>query len=173
MSPKGKRVYISITMIALVVLTTYNIKIAPEYFFKINIYHVISIALSAFFIFFMSQLIVDKRIQKEIMIKVLESIQKNTEYEKAFSIKSQDDLNLLKINKRSLNNNLFRIEKYAKKMHIEDAAEQMRFHYENYDKFIGDHESDIPYLSKSETELRKSLDLINGAAFDIMIKIYD
>ena len=96
-----------------------------------------------------------------------------TECDNAWIIKTENDLNLLKINKRSLNNNIFRLEKYAKKMHIEEDVKRIREYYENYEKFFGEHEGDISYLSKSESELRKSLELINGVAFDIMIKLYD
>lgn len=113
------------------------------------------------------------RYQKQIYYNLLLDIQKFVTNPDIYSFDANTDIRTITLKKRILSNYIRIANSYSEKFNLEQEINFIREKFKEYDKFIGDHISDINFLCKNENDLRRPLDLINYRLYEMMLKLYD
>lgn len=169
---KCMKILLGIITLGIGILVVYNIYSGPESFFNISIGNVLTVSVAIYFAFYLTQKNNDIRVQKEVYRKIIQAIQEISDDKNNYIISENFDIRMWTMTKRSLNNYSYMLKKYAKKMGVEDSANRIIQHIDEYVTFVGNHIDDKAYLSKSEAELRRPLELINNEAIEMMMELY-
>ena len=161
-----------IALILLIILVLYNI-VNNENFFELSIGTLLTLFIAIFISFYLVQKNTDQRYQKQIYYNLLLDIQKFVTNPDTYSFDVNTDIRTITLKKRILSNYIGIAYSYSKKFNLEQEINFIKEKFKEYDKFIGDHISDINYLSKSKDDLRRPLDLINYRLYEMMLKLYD
>lgn len=133
--------------------------------------------LSALIVVIVSYYLVQRRNddgrQKEVFIKVLESLQAIAASEDSYVITSDTDPKLLTSRFRDITNRVKILEAYKERFGIEEDARFIAEKFEEYRQLASDHIDDLDYLSKSSEELHRPLRLIESRAYEAMLRLYD
>lgn len=158
--------------IVLTVLVIFNIRNNAN-FFMISIGSLLTLFVAILISYYFVQRNTDQRYQKEIYVKLLMDIQSFVTNPDIYTFNKEIDTGIITSRKRTLSNYIRLIESHSKKFCLQTEVEFVRKKFDEYDELIGDHISDIEYLSKSKKELQRPLDLINDKLYEMMLKLYD
>lgn len=161
-----------IALILLIILITYNI-INNEKFFELSISALLTLFTAIFISFYLVQRNTDLRYQKQIYCNLLMDIQKLVTNPDTYTFDKNTDVRTITSKKRTLSNYIGLVNLHSKKFELEQEANFIREKFKEYDEFLGNHISDITYLSKSKEDLRRPLDLINDKLYEMMLKLYN
>ena len=143
-----------------------------EKFFDASLVNIITIGTALFVSFFLVQRKTDERKQKDILLDLFRKLQSVTESEKVYKFDGQSK-EIITMRNRDINNKISILEKVDQKFIKKEDIDFIRKKFDEYSGFIGDHIEDIPYLSKSEKELRRPLELINNCITEMMIGMFE
>lgn len=115
----------------------------------------------------------DERNQKEIYLHLIEETKKIIKDGDLVRIKDDTDINLILMKKRDLNNCVALLNRYAHKFEVEKEMVFVKDKLKEYAEIIGNHQGDVEYLTKSEIELRRPIELIDNKLEEIMMKLFD
>ena len=162
-------IIIIITLLVLAPLFLYNLN-NNESFLQASLINILTIFVAVIFSVILVQRQTDKRIQKEIFINLLKSLQDSISTP-AISCCDKLKPEELLMWKREINNKVTLISKYKNIFKISSMVEKLEAAYKEYETCI-----DL-YISKSKdankNDLQRSLSLINQFAFDIMFELYN
>ncbi len=160
-------------IIAIIVLIVYNICVNGSNFFNITIGEIMTIAVAVYFAYYLAQMNTDARVRKGIYTKILQDLQNLAEDRDSYVIDvTSFDKKKLMMTKRKFNNCVTILKRYANAMNVKTLVDTIEKHVNEYAELLGNHIDDIEYLSKSENELRRPLDLIVTEVPEIMMKLY-
>lgn len=125
--------------------------------------------------FMLTQTIVGNRKKQEILIDVAQKLSELIEDPVGYRVSTscQDYEALLNSHKRQISNLIGLLEEKAPKFRIEKETKALREKFKEYEEFLGDHITDVDYLSNSEKELKRPLELMTQKLFEIMLKLSD
>ena len=148
---KNKSFWISIFATAcLIVLAIYNFCTNRCAFFNMPISTCLTILTAIWISFSLTQKRIDNRVQKETLMKLLNSIQSLVDDRTAYSISADTPDEELTMRNRNLNNNVDILLRYANKFDIKSEVDFLSDHVKEYTDLIGTHLSDKEYLSKAK-----------------------
>lgn len=123
--------------------------------------------------FYFTQKNLDERRQKESYLKLLEKTQVLVADKDLIEIKKEEDIKIVLMKKRGLNNYVSILKAYAEKFSIQEDIKFIEEKTQEYTFFFGNHQQDIEYLAKSSDDLARPLLLIESRLSEIMIKLFD
>lgn len=172
MNKRLKAFGIIIILILLIILVAYNI-CNNSTFFELSISSLLTLFTAIFISFYLVQRNTDQRYQKQIYCNLLFEIQKFVTNPSNYTFNENTDSINITTQKRVLSNYLGIVNSHSEKFGLEKEAKFIFDKYTEYDNLIGNHITDITYLSKSKEELQRPLDLINSKVYEMMLKLYN
>lgn len=163
-----------VSTICIIILALFNIfSDLSNTFFEISISTCLTALIAIWLSFTYTQKRIDTRSQKETLVHLLNSIRATIEVQEAYRILENTTDTELTMRNRNLNNYVDILARYADRFNVKDEVGFVKEHIKEYTDMVGEHLSDKEYLSKSERELRRPLDLVSSKIYDIMMKLYD
>lgn len=142
-------------------------------FFKTSFGTCLTLLIALIVSFYLSNKVTDKRRQKEIYINILTKFQTLIEDNSLWDYEKENDLDLIKMKKRKLNNYINTLKKYENIYCVKEEIDFIDNRLSEYIEVVGDHIDDSEYLIKSKKELKRPLDLISQKLDEVMMKMYD
>lgn len=168
----GKYIISIIVIILLAILIIYNI-INNNNFFDFSISSLLTLFTAIFISFYLVQKNTDQRHQKQIYCNLLLDIQKFISNPDIYTFNENTNIRTITANKRALSNYIGLINSHSEKFGLKKEADFIKEKFTEYENLIGNHLSDLIYLSKSKEELQRPLDLINNKLYEMMLKLYN
>lgn len=131
-----------------------------------------TVSVAIYFAFYLTQKNADIRIRKEIYAKRLQDIQTIADDKDTFIILDNADTRKLTMKKRMLSNCVEFLKKYSEDMGVKNHIDIIEKRADEYSNLIGNHIDDIGYLTKSELELRRPMEIISKEAVEAMMELY-
>lgn len=141
-------------------------------FWEANIYQCLSLFVVVGISFFVVQRQNDYRKQKDIYIKLFETLKDIVDDRNSYSLSGVSKEEIL-MRLRDIGNKVDIISNYGKRFNIETDIELIQKWYEEYKSVIDGHIVDLDTLSKLNNELKRPLNLISQKAFEIMLNLYN
>jgi len=145
-------------------------------FWKVNAAQALTLILTICIAFWATQLKNDERKKKEHAEQILKKIQAivaNDEFnyvsEKSDPIETKKRMMMTF---RSLNNSIDLLKKYGKELGFKSEAEYIEKEFKDYRDFVSDHITDVEYLNKSDSTLRKHSENIDNKCDIIIWRLY-
>ena len=123
--------------------------------------------------YYYAQKNLDERRQKESYLKLLEKVQRLVSDKDLIEIKTKEDIEIVLMKKRELNNYMCILKKYAKKFSLQKDIDFIEGKVKEYAELFGDHQHDIGYLKNNSNDLSRPLLLIDSRISEVMIKLFD
>ena len=118
----------------------------------------------------------DERISKEHVEKVLAKLQQLVTNEKFYRIPPHGDPEEIRVflntNNRRINNCLTVLNKYGKRFSFSKEIEYIDKEFKDYRTRVGNHITDLDYLSKTEKEFKKTSENIDSKCDQIIVSLY-
>ena len=160
-------------IIAIIVLIYYNLKnnnlsdflIAP-------LYSLVTVLVAIVFAFFFTQRKNDERKVKENAELLLDKIQHIISDERFCVIQKKEDVDFLLIQIRALSNKIDCFKKIQGKLGITKEINYIIAVFNQYEEYIGNHNTDILHLANSYTDLHNKIVLIDDKCDHIKIQLY-
>lgn len=166
----GKWILSVLLAIAFVVFVIYNI-INNDEFWNASAVNIITILIAIVISYFFVQRKSDLRKQKDILLNLINGLQLQISSEKAYNFTNQTGEEIL-MRKRDISNKIHILSEIQDAFSLHDEVKFVCDKFDEYEKLISDHISDLEYLVKSQNELRRPLDLINNKLVSISINLY-
>ena len=166
--------HIIITMLlvaVLIFLVIYN-SFKFDRFLEASLSSCLSIACVIGVSYFLVQNQTDKRRKKEILLRLLTSIQDLVTDRDAYIISATTTKESMTMRNRRINNHLQILKEHSNEFGIQEEVLYVQEKFKEYEELIGDHIEDMNYLMNSQKELQRPLDLINTKLFEIMFCVY-
>lgn len=142
-------------------------------FFEASFSTCLSLAAVIGISFLLSQKLTDRRKQRDIMLKVAESLKDLVDNPAAYHLPDDVSPEDITTRNRDISNRITTLEQYGKKLGVAEEVAFIRQKFTEYEEFTGDHIKKLSYLRDSEKELRRPLELICQKLYDLMIKLYE
>ncbi len=165
-------IMILIIVALLIILVVYNINTNND-FFKLSISSLLTLFTAIFISFYLVQKNTDQRYQKQIYCNLLLDIQKFVTDQDTYTFDNNTTSRTITVKKRTLSNYITLVDSHSKKFGLKKEASFIKEKFKEYDDLIGNHITDISYLSKSKEELQRPLDLISNKLYEMMLKLYN
>lgn len=174
---KGKTFTVLGTIIALIVLGvgvygTFKI----ENFWNINFAQVITLLVAILIAFMATQAKNDERKIKERMEKLFDTIIQLVSEPSFYSISSDSDPSetkktIMLVNRR-ISNCISTLKETAESVGVAEQIKYIDSEFSQYNEFVSEHINDMPYLAKSENDLRKYANNIASKCDCAVIALY-
>lgn len=165
--------YVSLAII--IGVTIYNLKCNAS-FFEVSIAQLLTPFIALCFAFSAVQYKNDQRKAKEHVEKILLHIQEIVKSEAFYAIPAhgqvgaiQKDINLTN---RKISNYIAILQGYSKSLGFASELKYIETEFVKYKQTIGEHISDLEYLSKTESEFRRIAENIDSKCEAIFLKFY-
>lgn len=125
--------------------------------------------------FSLTQIMTGQRKKQEILIRVAQKLEDLIESPVGYRVcaDSEDYEAILNSHKRQMSNLIKLLDNKADDFRIRDKVDYLKERFKEYDDLIGNHITDVEYLSNSEKELKRPLEVMTGTLFEIMLKLSD
>lgn len=169
---KKPAIYIILSAIGVSVLgiAVYNV-FRNDNFWDASATTCISLIIAGGLSFYVVQRQTDRRKQKEIFIKLLESLKDLTDDEKSYELAGRSAEEIL-MQKRAMNNKIAFIKQYSKNFSIEKDIAFLEEKYKEYVAVIDGHIHDLKTLGKLGVDLKRPLSLMSQKIFEMMFNLY-
>lgn len=169
---KKSAIYIILGVIGVAILgiAIYNM-FRNDNFWDASATTCISLIIAGGLSFYVVQRQTDRRKQKEIFMKLLESLKDLTDDEKSYILAGRSADEIL-MQKRAMNNKITFIKKYSKDFSIEKDVAFLEEKYNEYVAVIDGHIHDLKTLEKLGADLKRPLSLISQRIFEMMFNLY-
>ena len=175
---KKKTLYLIIEVVllaAIVVVSIYN-AIANCDFWKFSFPQALTLAVAILIAFSAAQFKIDERKQKEQAEKLVIKIQEIVNETSFYSFPNNGDVETLtkqsRMACRKLNNCISILKEYSRKLNVKYEVEYISNQFKDYNDFISEHPSDLDYLNKSESTLKKYSENIDSKCDQIILNLY-
>lgn len=169
-----KKVAISVLCIIVIFIALINVfAIKNDDFWKTSATTCITLLVAIVFGYYMTQKNLDARRQKDEYIKIIEKIQAIIMNDLMYNIIDNNNINEALMNKRNLSNYITILKNHASKFGFKTEVAFINEKFEEYADILGNHNDDLEYLKKSQMELKRPLELIEGKLDEMTIRIYD
>lgn len=156
---------------AIVLLAAYNAYKNPD-FWDASATTCISMLVATGLSFYIVQRQNDLRKQKDIFIKLLDSLKDIVDDEKSYKFVGMSVKEIL-MQKRAMSNKIDFIKKYEKKFGISEDIAFLEKLFEEYAAIIGDYIEDVNVLVQRENELKRPMLLMSQKIFEIMFNLFN
>ena len=161
-------------VVVFVIINIFVIK--NDEFLKISIGQTLTLIVAIVIAFWATQRKTDMRKIKEqvdIITSNIQSVVSSSDFITFQTTDQPDDVQKrITMTIRKLKNSINVLNEYSKKIEIKDEVHYIEEQVKGYDDFVSVHISDLDYLSKSETHLRKYAENINSKCEYIILKLY-
>lgn len=140
-------------------------------FFKVTFLELVNVWVIAVLAVYIAEQQSDKRQKKEATERLANKILLILEMPVLCKINSDDDLTIVKLKQRELNNKLSVLEKY--KLLDKNNMEYMQRELDEYWKLISEHITDFEYLKNSEHTLNRHISNIRDKLEESIVRIYE
>ena len=165
--------WVAIVGVALVIgLLVYNI-IKNEQFFEASFSTCLSLLAVIGISFFLSQRLTDKRKQRDIMLKVVESLEILVADSRLYKITMETTEEEILMRNRAISNRISILAQCPNRVGIDEQVRFIQEKFKEYEDFVGNHIKDRTYLTQSEKELRRPIELIDHKTYELMLKLYE
>ena len=141
-------------------------------FWKVNAAQALTLILTICIAFWATQLKNDVRKKKEHAEQILKKIQAIVNNDGFYYVSAESDAietqKRMTMTFRSLNNSIDLLKKYGQELGFKADAEYIEKEFKDYRDFVSEHITDVDYLSRSESTLRKHSENIDNKC-DIII----
>jgi hypothetical protein len=141
-------------------------------FWKVNAAQALTLILTICIAFWATQLKNDVRKKKEHAEQILKKIQAIVNNDGFYYVSAESDAietkKRMTMTFRSLNNSIDLLKKYGQELGFKVDAEYIEKEFKDYRDFVSEHITDVDYLSRSESTLRKHSENIDNKC-DIII----
>lgn len=161
----------SLMIIGIIVLAFHNYKNNAA-FWNTSFSSCASLALATGLSFYLVQRQTDLRKQKEIFIKLLESLKNLLDDEESCHFHGVTEKKVL-MRKRDISNKIEFITHFSRKFSIQDEICFLEEKYNEYAEIIGNHIDDLTILEKISDDLSRPLTLMSQKVYEIMINLYN
>ena len=168
---KVRHIVTFIIVLAVLIVAVINC-LNNESFWTLSFGGCLTLIVAIYVSYFLVQQKTDERSKKEVLIKLISTIQSTVTDEKACIVNRKEDTLYLTMVKRRLSNYLNVLEKYGPDYFKLEDIRFIKEKYDEYDSFIGEHINDVDYLSKSYNDLRRPLDLIDSRLYEMTMNLY-
>lgn len=169
-----EKIVLGIIVLIMLVAVLVNLFILKNWdFFKFTISSCLTILVTLFVSYWLTNSNQNEKNQKEIFLHLMEKTQELVNEESMYKINANSDINVILMQKRKMNNNVTIMKKYAEKMLISDEIRFIDEKFQEYANIIGNHQDDLEYLEKSDKDLRRLLELIDWKLQEAMLKLFD
>lgn len=175
MNSKNTRKFIfGILILSVVCLMLINIFVRKnEEFWDASITSCLTLLVALVVSYYLVQKSLDERRQKESYLKLLERVQQLVSDKALVEIITDTDIDVVLMKKRELNNCVYILKEYAGKFSLKEDIQFIDERTQEYAEFLGNHQDDIDYLTRSSKELVRPLLLIQSRVSKIMIKLFE
>lgn len=171
-----------VVIIIVSVLTIFTITIGiinavcnPD-FFCVSSAQILTLLVTIGVAFWASQFKNDQRKAKEHVEQMLVKLQQMVSSESFYCIPAKGSIQevqkTLNTNNRKINNYIDVLKKYGDKFKFKSDIDYISSEFETYKQKIGDHISDLEYLSKTEVEFRRVAENIDSKCDYILFSLY-
>ena len=164
--------HITISLLGICVLGVYNFCKYRSGFFKMSIVDCLTLGIAVI----VASIFVRKENnvlrKKEIYFSLLSSLQDIISSDSLYIIKEDTTKEKLTMTIRKIRNQASRVNLYGNQFGLKKENEIISKEIKEYIDFVSDHITDIEYLSKSQNQLKRPLDIINDKLFEMMMKLY-
>lgn len=168
----GKYVPAIVGGLVLFGLACYNARVNSN-FWEASFSTCLTIGVALLLSYTLTQKRSDDRRKKEIVEEIMVSLQDAVSDPKSYSMNGCTTIETLNMQKRDMSNKIQRIKKYDEKLNLGIKLNDIEKWFDEYQQFIGVHISDIDYLSKSSVELKRPLQLIADALYELRLDLYE
>lgn len=175
MKTRLKPLCVLIFVLAIVLFAVSLISIhfhSAKTFFAINISNIISIGVTIVFSFILVQNLTDERKQREVVDNIIMDLKTSLSDNKYYIITGETDKDSLLDSIRVLANNVDYLSNVNSKFINQNDVTYIKDIFEEYRNLIGDHITDLSYLSKSKKELERKINLIDSKLTNMRLEIY-
>lgn len=158
-------------VIAFINLIVYNSK-NNNNFFEASITDIITLIIAILLSYFFTEKNSNTRKKKEVIEIIIEKLQLKLESNVMRNIKNEEDVKIVNINKRSIDNNLSLLKDNAKNLNIDKDIDYIVEQFDNYISIIDNHISDIEYLKNSKIDLERYLTAMSDKLNKVRIDLY-
>ncbi len=170
---KPLHILILIVVFVLFVLSLISIHYnSAKTFFGINISSVLSIGVTIVFSVVLVQSLTDERKQKEVIDNIIMDLKLSLTDKKYYIITGETDKDSLLDSIRVLANNIDYLSNVNSKFINQNDVAYIKHIFEEYQNLVGDHITDLSYLSKSKKELERKINLIDSKLTNMRLEIY-
>ena len=170
---KGHLVLIALGLASLIIaLGIVNIAGCNEEFWSVSAFDCLSLLIVVGVSFFIVERQTDKRKQKELFVSLLEALKALTEDKKSYDFSDSSWEEVL-MRMREIRLKLQLIKKYSEKFGIQMEYEFLNEKYEEYQRVIDNHPSNMTLLAQLHQELYRPLNLMSQRIFEMMIALYN
>lgn len=163
--------FVLLFLVFIIILAICNIK-HNEDFFKIPLYNILNLFIAVVIAYYLTQRKNDERKLKEKAEELIDKIQNKLNSGQAYNITSSEDIAYVLLMHRSISNWLRLLEKLKDKLKFKNELAYINENFRSYKEFIGNHVSDLDYLSKSRKELENYILLMDNKLDEIKISMY-
>ncbi len=168
--PWGRIAIIAIICIALIAFAIYN-AIVNEQFWNASAINIVTVFIGIVISFFLVQRKNDERKQKDILLDLILKLQLQVCDEKTYDLSGQTQAEITMRN-RDISNKIQILKDTADIFSTQSDVDFVASKFEEYLEFIGNHINELDYLSRSQKDLKRPLDLINNKLFSMAISLY-
>lgn len=158
-------------IIAFIILIVYNFKNNTN-FFEASITDIITLIIAILLSYFFTEKNSNTRKKKEVIEIIIEKLQLKLESNVMRNIKNEEDIKIVNINKRSIDNNLNLLKDNAKNLNIDKDIDYIAEQFDNYISIIDNHISDVEYLKNSKIDLERYLTAMSDKLNKVRIDLY-
>ena len=145
-------------------------------FWNVTIAQLLTPLIALFFAFWATQYKNDQRKAKEHAEKIILNLQEIVSNERFYVISALEEQSAkqkeLNLTNRKISNYLTILSQYGKTLGFSEEVKYIEAEFGKYKQTIGDHISDLEYLSKTEPEFRKIAENIDTKCEAIILKFY-
>ena len=171
-----KRCHLTIIVIVLAVIIIslgwYNIKVEDAGFWTVTAFDCLSLLIVVGVSFFIVERQTDKRRQKEIFISLLEALKILTEDKASYDFSNLSWEEVL-MRQRDIGLKLELVKECSSKFGIDKDYKFLDDKFQEYQRIIENHPSNMDLLRQLHKELYRPLNLMSQRIFEIMIGLYN
>lgn len=169
---KGTIIIACIIGVVFGALTIYNIFYNSEGFWKISIYHILSLVFVIFISYFLVQKRTDERQKVSMVDKMIEDIQKSVSMDVVVGYETEEDRKQALLYQKSIANRIDYLQKSSVCSVIKEDLEYIKKEMESLREFYGNHMNDKSYMEKSTTDFNKYIVNICDKCYAMRLQIY-
>ena len=166
-----KCIIIIIIIIVFSVLIIYNC-INNHNFWETSITDIITLIIAIFLSYFFTEKNSNIRKKKEVIETIIEKLQLKLESDIMRNINNQEDIKIVSINKRSIDNNLNLLKDSTKNLNVDKDISYIVEQFSNYISIIDNHINDIQYLKNSKIDFERYFIAMNDRLNKLRIDLY-
>ena len=168
---KINKIILAAAVAVVLIIGVFNC-IVNEKFWELSISNVLTLLVALIITFLLTQKTTEVRRKKDVVVKMLDRLYILLSDIRMVKIQSQETIDFVKIQNRTISNKITCLEKFAKDLKFEEEIRKMKTDFDSYENFFSEHMSDLDYLIKSERTFNNKMQLLDNQCDNILAKLY-